>query len=109
MTEQATTPESADALLTAIAQAGDEITRGWMALLPAGGAAPAGAANAWLEEIARRAPELNTEYLQRQAALWSSLISGGGGDRDAKPQSGDRRFASVAWRENPFYSYLKQS
>lgn len=107
----ATTTDSPEALLTAIAQAGDEIARGWMALLPAAGHGTdaAGAPPAWVEQLARGAPTLNREYLERQAALWSALLSGERGDRDAKPEPGDRRFASAAWRENAYYNYLRQS
>jgi len=111
MKDQATTSHSSDALLAAIAQAGNEITRGWMALLPPAGKAGGGPASEWLEQLARSTPGLNTEYLQRQAALWSSLLSGGRGDAETKTtrEPGDRRFASAAWRDNPYYSYLKQS
>jgi poly[(R)-3-hydroxyalkanoate] polymerase subunit PhaC len=107
----ATTTDSPEAVLAAIAQAGDEIARGWMALLPmAGGdAGDAAGPGAWLERLARDAPTLNREYVERQAALWSSLLSGGRGDSDAKPEPGDRRFASPAWRENAYYNYLRQS
>jgi polyhydroxyalkanoate synthase len=107
----ATTTDSPEAVFAAIAQASDEIARGWMALLPM--AQPegrgAGAQGAWLEQLARGAPALNREYLERQAALWRSLLSGGRGDSDARAEPGDRRFASAAWRDNPYYSYLKQS
>jgi len=111
MNDDATTTDTPEALLAAIARAGNEITRGWMALLPGADAAAqnAGAANAWLEQLARGAPELNSDYLQRQAALWSSLLAGERGDSEAKAQPGDRRFASAAWRDNPYYNYLKQS
>ncbi len=107
----ATTTDSPEAVFATIAQASDEIARGWMALLPM--AQPegrgAGAQGAWLEQLARGAPALNREYLERQAALWRSLLSGGRGDSDARAEPGDRRFASAAWRDNPYYSYLKQS
>jgi len=111
MNDDATTTDTPEALLAAIARAGNEITRGWMALLPGADTAAqnAGAANAWLEQLARGAPELNSDYLQRQAALWSSLLAGERGDSEAKAQPGDRRFASAAWRDNPYYNYLKQS
>jgi polyhydroxyalkanoate synthase len=107
----ATITDSPEAVLAAIAQAGDEIARGWMALLPmaGGGAGDAPAPGAWLERLARDAPTLSREYLERQAALWSSLLSGGRGDSDARPEPGDRRFASPAWRENAYYNYLRQS
>jgi len=113
MNDEATTTDTPEALLAAIARAGNEITRGWMALLPGGNAAAQGASsqNAWLERLAGGAPALNSDYLQRQAALWSALLSGerGGAPAEATPQPGDRRFASAAWRDNPYYNYLKQS
>jgi polyhydroxyalkanoate synthase len=112
MNDDATTTDTPEALLAAIARAGNEITRGWMALLPgANAAAQNPGSNAWLEQLTRGAPGLNSDYLQRQAGLWSALLSGapGGAQAETKAQPGDRRFASAAWRDNPYYNYLKQS
>ena len=109
MRDQASTSSSPDALLAAIADAGNEITRGWMALLPAAGTTTARSPSDWLEEVTRSVPGLRAQYLQRQAALWSSLMAGERGDAGARTTPGDRRFVSAAWRENPYYSYLKQS
>jgi polyhydroxyalkanoate synthase len=50
---------------------------------------------------------LQASYLAKQAQLWTSLLGGGASPVAAAP--GDRRFASKEWRDNPYYSYLKQS
>lgn len=109
MTEQATGSNAPDAVLAAIAQAGNEITRGWMQLLSGSDGRAGGPTAAWLEEIARSAPEVNAAYLGQQAALWSSLLSGADGVPTANAEPGDRRFGSLEWRDNPYFSYLKQS
>jgi len=109
MTEHAKGPSSLDAMVAAIAQAGNEITQGWMQILSGADGQAGGPAAAWLAEIARGAPDMNAEYLQQQAALWSSLLSGAGAVAPAKSEPGDRRFGSSEWRENPYFNYLKQS
>ena len=38
-----------------------------------------------------------------------ALAKGPGGAPLVAPEPGDRRFAAKAWRENPFYDYLRQS
>jgi len=91
---QATSP---DALLAAIAQTGNEVTRGWLGLISA--------APDLQREIARN-PSLHSAYLERQAQLWSSLLSG---RRDVSAQDGDKRFSSREWRDNAYYDYLRQS
>jgi polyhydroxyalkanoate synthase subunit PhaC len=90
---QSSTPE---ALLSAIAQSGNEVTQGWMRLLGATPSLPA-------VDVS-----LQREYLEQQARLWSSIASG---KRETliSPEPGDRRFASKEWQDNPYYDYLKQS
>ena len=93
-------PGSADALLAAIAQSGDEATQGWMRVM-AGAAAAADA-------IPSGNASLQRSYFEKQARLWAALASG---KREAlaTPEAGDRRFAAKEWRDNAYYDYLKQS
>jgi len=97
------TPE---ALLSAIAQSGDEVTQGWMRLLSSAAGEPA-----WLADLqknnARLAP-MQAAYFEKQTRLWTRLLSGTG-EQVAGPKLGDRRFSGKAWRENPYYDYLRQS
>ncbi len=68
-----------------------------------------------LDYLARlsRDPErvgaLQAGYLEKQAKLWNALAAGKAPDADARPEAGDRRFAAKEWRDNPYYSYLRQS
>ncbi len=52
---------------------------------------------------------LQTSYIARQAQLWSAMLNGQQHAPAAAAESGDRRFAAKEWRDNPYYSYLKQS
>jgi len=51
---------------------------------------------------------LQTGYLVKQAQLWSAML-GRKSEALVAPEPGDRRFAASEWRDNPYYSYLKQS
>ena len=93
-------PGSPDALLAAIASAGQEMTQGWMQIMAG---APAAAAAFSSGESA-----LQKEYFEQQARLWSALASGRR-ESIAEPEPGDRRFSGKEWREVPYYDYLKQS
>ena len=65
--------------------------------------APAAAAGGALQEAQQR-------YWQQQMALWTGLMAGAAGQAPvAAPERGDRRFSANEWRDNPFYSLLKQS
>jgi polyhydroxyalkanoate synthase len=88
-----TAQPSPDAVLAAIAQSNNAVTQGWMRLF----ASPPG-----LEHSA----DLQRSYLQQQAKLWQALVAG---EKAAVVEDDDRRFASREWRENPYYSYLRQS
>ena len=90
-------PGSPDALLASIAQAGNEVTQGWMRLLSA--------APALGSEFPQR-PELQAAYLQKQSRLWSAMLAG---RHEALVEDGDKRFSAREWRENPYYDYLRQS
>ena len=66
--------------------------------------APAAADAPWLAANSA----LQSSYLDKQAKLWSVLLSGRP-EAVAAPEPGDRRFSHPQWRENPYYDYLKQS
>ncbi len=101
-------PGSPEALLSTIAQAGNEMTQGWMRLV--GAAVPGAPATDWTRELGgERLPALQAAYAEKQAQLWMKLASGQSAATLVAPEPGDRRFASKAWRENPFYDYLRQS
>ncbi|HYG56066.1 MAG TPA: class I poly(R)-hydroxyalkanoic acid synthase [Burkholderiales bacterium] len=87
------TPE---AVLAAISQSSNEVTQGWMRLFQS-------APLPWLGNA-----EMQAAYVERQTRLWTSLLSGKA-DEVAAPEPGDRRFSHREWRENPYFSYLKQS
>ena len=90
-------PGSPDALLASIAQAGNEVTQGWMRLLSA---APA------LGSEFPQKQELQAAYLQKQSQLWSAMLAG---RRETLVEDGDKRFSAREWRENAYYDYLRQS
>ncbi len=90
---------SPEALLEAIAQSSNELTQGWMRMLAT---APAGAP--WLAGDA----SLQSAYLEKQTKLWNALQAGRS-EALAATEPGDRRFSHRAWREDPYYAYLKQS
>src|SRR4051812_5824736 len=105
MPPQQGTPE---ALLAAIAQSGNEMTQGWMRVMA--GAANSAGVPPWLSELQRSAAGMVAaqQYAQKQVQLWSALVSGRS-EAVARAEPGDRRFSSKAWRENPYYDYLRQS
>ncbi len=56
--------------------------------------------------------EVNARYQSRMQALWRAAldVQAGGLLPDlVEPPPGDRRFRAAAWRDQPFYSLLKQS
>ncbi len=65
----------------------------------------------WLSELQRSAARtgaMQAAYAERQTQLWSALLAGRH-ETVAKAEPGDRRFSGKAWRDNPYYDYLKQS
>jgi polyhydroxyalkanoate synthase len=84
---------SPDAVLAAIAQSNNAVTQGWMRLFLS-------------PPDLEHSVELQRSYLDQQAKLWQALVAG---DKAAVVEDDDRRFASREWRENPYYSYLRQS
>jgi len=100
--------DSPEALVSAIAAAGNQVTQGWMPLA-AGAREPETAA--WLAALSGDATKLSAlqaGYLDKQARLWRSMLSGEG-KALVKPEPGDRRFAASEWRGHPYYDYLRQS
>ncbi|WP_230968921.1 PHA/PHB synthase family protein [Nitrogeniibacter aestuarii] len=55
--------------------------------------------------------ELQREYAQRHAELWSHMLQRNDtkGEPLVAPQRGDRRFNDDAWAESPVYDYLRQA
>jgi polyhydroxyalkanoate synthase len=97
-----------DALLATIAQSSNEVTQGWMRLMAG---AQASGFPAWLAHLQSGAAHfgaMQAAYLERQTQLWSALLAGRH-ESVAAAEPGDRRFASAAWRDNPYYDYLRQS
>jgi polyhydroxyalkanoate synthase subunit PhaC len=87
-------PGSPEGVLAAIAQSGNAMTQGWMGLLSS-------------PPQLERNSALQTEYLESQAKLWSSLLAGR--KESLVDDEDDRRFSAREWRENPYFSYLRQS
>ena len=57
-------------------------------------------------------PELQARYWQQQMALWMGTLARAAGQLHepvVAPERGDRRFNADEWRENPWYSVLKQT
>jgi polyhydroxyalkanoate synthase len=52
---------------------------------------------------------LQSSYLSKQAQLWAAMLGGKQDAPVALPEPGDRRFSAKEWRDNPYYSYVKQS
>src|SRR5262245_17463314 len=105
MSPQQGTPE---AFLAAIAQSGNEVTQGWMRLAASAQAAPVPPWLAELQRAAAHAGVIQASYLEKQTQLWTGLLAGRAG-HVAKAEAGDRRFSAKAWRDNPYYDYLRQS
>jgi len=90
---------TADAVLSAIARSQNEVTQGWMRLMTG---AP------WLAELQKNATAIQTEYFGKQERLWSAMLAGRSENVIDAPAA-DRRFQGKEWRDNAYYSYLRQS
>ena len=56
--------------------------------------------------------EAQAHYWQQQMALWAGMMTnaaGKGTEPVVAPERGDRRFNAEDWRDNPWYSLLKQT
>jgi len=104
-----TTPTSPADFLASIAQSGNDMAQNWLRL--ASSAPAQGTPAAWLAQLAgngARLQSLQAEYLERQRELWAGLADANAAPA-ARPDGGDRRFAAQAWRDDPYFRYLKQS
>jgi len=76
--------------------------------VPAAGQAPPGS----LAGPKPSLPDLQARYWQQQMALWMGILAksaGQSGEPVVAPERGDRRFHADEWRDNPWYSLLKQA
>ncbi|HYL90975.1 MAG TPA: class I poly(R)-hydroxyalkanoic acid synthase [Burkholderiales bacterium] len=80
-------------MLTAITEAGNAATQGWLQLFAS---AP---------DLGRN-KALQAAYLEQQTKLWNALLAG---RNESFVDADDRRFSSREWRENPYFNYLRQS
>ena len=56
--------------------------------------------------------EAQTDYQTQYVALWHGALSRSQGRKIApviEPEQGDRRFNGAAWRDNPYFDFLKQN
>ena len=56
--------------------------------------------------------EVQAHYWQQQMALWMGMMASAAGQPHrpvVTPDRGDRRFSAEEWRDNPWYSALKQA
>ncbi|MEN2472177.1 class I poly(R)-hydroxyalkanoic acid synthase [Burkholderia sp. GS2Y] len=62
------------------------------------------------EGVAGALMQLQLDYVQRQVALWSGAAAAEGKVPELMaPSRGDRRFSAAQWRDDRWYSLLKQS
>ncbi|MBC7804263.1 MAG: class I poly(R)-hydroxyalkanoic acid synthase [Candidatus Parcubacteria bacterium] len=52
--------------------------------------------------------QMQSGYIAKQAQLWAAMLGAQAAGAPA-PEPGDRRFAAIEWRDNPYYAYVKQS
>jgi len=98
-----------EAFLASIARSGNDMAQNWLRMATGAPSQPAPTEYlARLNGDGARVGQLQAAYLAKQAQLWQALASGGKAPA-ARPEAGDRRFTAREWRENPYYSYLKQS
>ncbi|HEX5092211.1 MAG TPA: class I poly(R)-hydroxyalkanoic acid synthase, partial [Burkholderiales bacterium] len=100
------TPED---FVASIVQSGNDMAKNWLRL--AAGAQGPGVPAEYLARLSadtERLGAIQADYLEKQRQLWVALATGGA-PAAARAEPGDRRFAGREWRENPYYSYLRQS
>src|SRR5262245_14700517 len=61
-----------------------------------------------LMQDSARVAALQSGFLARQAQLWTSMV-GDPSQPVVAGERGDKRFGAKEWRENPYFSYLRQS
>jgi len=102
-------PQSPEAFVASIAQAGNDMAKNWLRMAASAPAQPQLADYLTRLNLDReQVGALQAAYLEKQLQLWNALAAGKA-DSAARPEAGDRRFAAKEWRDNPYYSYLKQS
>ena len=103
-------PQSPEAFVASIAQAGNNMATNWLRMAASAPGQPQPADYlARLSRDSSRAGALQASYLEKQRKLWHALAAGEAAEPSPRPEAGDRRFAAEEWRNNPYYSYLKQS
>jgi polyhydroxyalkanoate synthase len=103
-------PQSPEAFVASIAQAGNDMAKNWLRMAASAPSQPQPADYlAQLNLDRERVGALQAAYLEKQLQLWNALAAGKAAEPAARPEAGDRRFAAKEWRDNPYYSYLKQS
>lgn len=56
--------------------------------------------------------QAQAHYWQQQMALYMGMVANATGQKPTpavEPERGDRRFSADAWRDNPWYSVLKET
>ncbi|TAH45578.1 MAG: class I poly(R)-hydroxyalkanoic acid synthase [Betaproteobacteria bacterium] len=56
--------------------------------------------------------DMQKEFAERHAALWSSMLGrkpGAAPEPVAKPEQDDRRFSAPEWQESPIFDYVRQA
>jgi polyhydroxyalkanoate synthase len=99
---------SPEALLGAMSSAGSQLVQGWMQLATQVPMFPGASSPGFPAVDPAQLQKFQQSLVEQQARLWQALLAGERAPlADADP--GDRRFAAREWRENPYFSYLKQS
>ena len=102
-------PQSPENFVASIAQAGNDMAQNWLRMAASAPGQPLPADYfARLGADGARLGALQSDYLGKQLRLWNALAAGAPAT-GVRPEPGDRRFAAAEWRDNPYYSYLKQS
>src|SRR5437867_3673469 len=58
---------------------------------------------------AGRIAQIQSEYLQKQLELWTSMWFRNSAKRVAEPDKSDRRFEAPEWKEYPLFDYIKRA
>ncbi len=106
-------PQPDAAALQNLFQAGQAFAQGFMNVMAGQSHAQPGAAARFPQNEA--ISRLQKEFAERHATLWQSMLQWHGGavssamdDASSKPL-GDKRFASPAWSESPYYDYVRRA
>jgi poly[(R)-3-hydroxyalkanoate] polymerase subunit PhaC len=69
---------------------------------------PSGTLGEAFGKSAAKLAALQTEFSKRHLSLWQSALAGDG-ERAARSERADRRFAASEWRTNPWFDYVRRS